>query len=159
MTSPPEKFTAAEYEYLAGNRLGRIATTSARGVPDLAAVAYVMDGEDVIVGGKDLTKTIKYFNVRDTGLACFSVDDLKTVDPWYPRGVKVRGPARVEEAGDHLTQARNRLWAGGLLVIRVEVATIWSWHLNEGAPKRFHNTERRDLRLAPLGAEEGRSHQ
>jgi pyridoxamine 5'-phosphate oxidase family protein len=147
MTSSLEKFTAAEYEYLAGNRLGRIATTSARGMPDMAAIAYVMDGEDVVVGGKDLTKTIKYFNVRATGLACFSVDDLKTVDPWYPRGVKVRGPAHVEEAGDQLTEACDRLWAGGRLVIRVVVATIWSWHLNEGAEKRFHNTERRDLNL------------
>jgi pyridoxamine 5'-phosphate oxidase family protein len=147
MTSTLEKFTAAEYEYLAGNRLGRIATTSARGVPDIAAVAYVMDGEDVVVGGSDLTKTIKYFNVLATGLACFSVDDLKTVTPWYPRGVKVRGPARVEEAGDQLAEACNRLWAGGRLVIRIEAATIWSWHLNEGAPKRFHNTERRDLNL------------
>ena len=79
MSSALEKFTAAEYEYLIGNRLGRIATTSARGVPDMAAVAYLMDGEDVVVGGSDLTKTIKYFNIRSTGLACFSVDDLKTV--------------------------------------------------------------------------------
>jgi pyridoxamine 5'-phosphate oxidase family protein len=147
MTSALQKFTAAEYEYLTGNRLGRVATTSAQGVPDLAAVAYVMDGEDVVVGGSDLTKTIKYFNVRATGMACFSVDDLKTVDPWYPRGVKVRGAAYVEEAGEQLTEVCNRLWAGGRLVIRVVVATIWSWHLNEDAPKRFHNTERRDLKL------------
>jgi pyridoxamine 5'-phosphate oxidase family protein len=157
MTSTLRKFTEAEHEYLTANRLGRIATTSAAGMPDMAAVAYVLDGEDIIVGGSDLTKTIKYFNVRATGLACFSVDDLKTVTPWYPRGVKVRGPAVVEEAGEHLTEVRNRLWAGGLLIIRVTVATIWSWHLNEGAPRRFHNTERRDLELAPAAAEEVRN--
>jgi pyridoxamine 5'-phosphate oxidase family protein len=145
MSSALEKFTAAEYEYLTGNRLGRIATTSARGVPDMAAVAYLMDGEDVVVGGSDLTKTIKYYNIRSTGLACFSVDDLKTVTPWYPRGVKVRGTAQLEEAGEHLAEACNRLWLGSRLVIRVVPATIWSWHLNEGAEKRFHNTERRDL--------------
>ena len=40
---------------------------SAKGDPDVAPVGFGVDGDDVVVGGLDLTKTRKYYNVKATG--------------------------------------------------------------------------------------------
>jgi pyridoxamine 5'-phosphate oxidase family protein len=125
-------FTAAEREYLSSQRLGRIATAAADATPDVAPVGFRIDDDTIVVGGIDITRTVKYRNVLATGKAAFVVDDLESVEPWRPRGVKVRGPARVVE---HQESA----------VIVIEPATVWSWGLNEGAPKRFHTVEKRDV--------------
>ena len=58
------------------------------------------------------------------------IDDLASVTPWAPRGVKVRGRASVE---DH----------DGALRIRIEAEVIWSWGINPDAEKRFASIERR----------------
>ena len=91
-------FTAAELAYLSEQHLGRIATSSATGVPDVAPVTFRVDPEthEIVIGGMDNTKTIKYRNVIATGRAAFVVDDLASVQPWSPRGVKVRGQARPD---------------------------------------------------------------
>jgi pyridoxamine 5'-phosphate oxidase family protein len=113
-------FTDEERTYLDDAPIGRIATSSPTGQPDVAAVTFRLDGDAVLVGGYDLTRTIKYHNVLANGRASFVVDDLVTRDPWRPRGVKVRGPARVE--GDTV----------GKQDIRIEPETIWSWGINPG---------------------------
>lgn len=128
-------FTQPERSYLAGQRLGRIATASATGVPDVAPVGFRVDDDGVIeVGGLDNPRTIKWRNVVATGRAAFVVDDLESVDPWRPRGVKVRGRAGATTGPD------------GRAVIRLVPETVWSWGLNAGAPKRFAGIERRDAR-------------
>jgi len=45
--------------------------------------------------GLDLARTVKYHNVRANPWASFVVDDLASVDPWVPRGLKVRGSAEI----------------------------------------------------------------
>jgi pyridoxamine 5'-phosphate oxidase family protein len=125
-------FTPAEREYLLSQRLGRIATAAADATPDVAPVGFSLDGDAIRVGGIDITRTLKYRNVLATGKAAFVVDDLLSVDPWRPRGVKVLGPARVVEHQESAT-------------IVIEPTTVWSWGLNEGAPKRFHGVEKRDV--------------
>ncbi len=125
-------FTPAEVEYLATQRIGRIATTSASGEPDVAPVTYTVDADGAIrISGFDNPKTIKWRNVLATGRAAFVVDDLASVNPWSPRGLKVRGAAEgVSPDG-----------SGHVIVIRPEV--VWSWGLNLDAPKRFHSIEKR----------------
>ena len=128
-------FTAAELAYLDEQHLGRIATGSATGVPDVAPVTFRVDPDthEIVIGGMDNPKTIKYRNVVATGQAAFVVDDLASVDPWSPRGVKVRGVARPA------------LDDNGKATIRIRPTTVWSWHLNEDAEKRFGPIERREV--------------
>jgi pyridoxamine 5'-phosphate oxidase family protein len=129
---PAGIFTPAEEAFLAGARLGRIATASREGVPDVAPVGFaVVDGE-VRVGGMDLPRTRKYHNVLANGQASFVVDDLASVDPWRPRGVKVTGPARIEGEGRQS-------------VIHLTPTTVWSWGLNQGAERVFGPIEKREI--------------
>ena len=120
-------FTAAELEYLRSAPLGRIATASAKGTPDVSPVTFeIVDDDTVIrISGMDNPRTLKWRNIVATGKAAFVVDDLATVDPWRPRGVKVRGDAEaIEEPGTR-----------GIIVIRP--STVWSWGINEGAETHF----------------------
>jgi len=123
-------FTPAELEYLRSQPLARIATASATGVPDVAAVGFGVDGDTLVTGGFDISKTVRYRNLLANPTATIVIDDLATVDPWAPRGVKVRGSATLEEA------------RGGLR-IRIVPEVVWSWHLNQDAEKHFHGIEKR----------------
>ena len=125
-------FTDAELDYLSTQPLARIATASATGVPDVAAVGFGVDGDTLVTGGFDITKTVRYRNLLANPRATIVVDDLASVDPWAPRGVKVRGAATLEEV------------TGGMR-IRIVPEVIWSWHLNQDAEKRFLSVEKRML--------------
>jgi pyridoxamine 5'-phosphate oxidase family protein len=130
--------TDAERAYLAGQRLGRVATASSTGEPDVAPVTFRLTPDDrVEIDGLDNPKTLKWRNVTATGRAAFVVDDLATIDPWSPRGVKLRGPASADTDPDDRR------------VIRITPETIWSWGINPDAPKHFAGMiERRDIRPA-----------
>lgn len=123
-------FTDAEHAFLSQQRLGRIATASADGEPDVAPVGYRVADGTVRIGGMAMTKTRKYHNVQANARAAFVVDDLESVDPWRPRGVKVAGPAELTgEEGNE--------------VIVIHPETVWSWRLNEGRDKAFGPIEKR----------------
>jgi pyridoxamine 5'-phosphate oxidase family protein len=123
-------FTDAERAFLAGQRLARLATASATGEPDVAAVGFQIDGDTIVSGGLDLTKTVRHRYLRENGRAAIVIDDVASVDPWRPRGVKVRGRAELIDDGR---------------AVRITPETIWSWGINEGAPTRFASIERRDV--------------
>src|SRR3984957_4127430 len=123
-------FTDLELDYLGSQRLARIATASSSGQPDVAVVGFELDGDSIVSGGIDLTKTIRLRHLRENPRATIVIDDLASVTPWAPRGVKVRGRASVE---DH----------DGALRIRIEAEVIWSWGINPDAEKRFASIERR----------------
>jgi pyridoxamine 5'-phosphate oxidase family protein len=123
-------FTDRELDYLSSQRLARIATASATGEPDVAVVGFGLDGDAIVSGGLDLTKTVRLRHLRENPRATIVIDDLASVTPWAPRGVKVRGRASVE---DH----------DGELRIRIEAEVIWSWGINPDADKRFASIERR----------------
>ena len=118
-------FTDAELEYLSGQRLGRIATASPTGEPEVSAVGFQADADGIQTGGLDITKTVRFRNIRATGRASMVIDDLASVDPWTPRGVKVRGAAEI------LTDA------DGQASIRISPETVWSWGINEGVETHF----------------------
>src|ERR687887_553353 len=123
-------FTDAELAYLSSQRLARLATASKAGQPDVSAVGFSVDGDSLVSGGLDLTKTIRYRHLQENPQATIVIDDLASIDPWRPRGVKIRGEASLEEDGDRLR-------------IRIQPAVVWSWGINENAEKRFASIERR----------------
>ena len=95
-------FTDGELEFLRSQRLARLATASKAGQPDVSAVGYALDDDTIVSGGIDLTKTIRYRHLLENPQATIVIDELVSVDPWQPRGVKVRGPATLEDDGGHL---------------------------------------------------------
>lgn len=123
-------FTEAETAYLGSQRMARLATASPSGQPDVAAVTFGLDGDSIVSGGFDITKTVRYGYLLKNPRAVIVIDDLASVDPWSPRGVKVRGSATLEEA------------RGGLR-IRIVPEVIWSWGINTDAEKRFLGVEKR----------------
>jgi len=125
-------FTDLEIEYLRTQRLARLATASASGQPDVSPVGYGVDGDAIVSGGLDITKTVRYRHLSENPRATIVIDDLASIDPWRPRGIKVRGTVTLE---DH----------DGGLRIRIEPEVIWSWGINAGAEKRFASIERRTV--------------
>ena len=125
-------FTEAETAYLTSQRMARLATASPSGQPDVAAVTFDIDGDTIVSGGFDITKTVRYGHLQKNPRAVIVIDDLASVDPWSPRGVKVRGTATLEGAA-------------GAMRIRIVPEVIWSWGLNTDAEKRFLGVERRDV--------------
>lgn len=92
-------FTDKELEYLAGQRLGRIATVGADGQPHVVPTGFRYNSEhDAIdVGGLRMSQTKKVRDVRRTGRAAIVVDDV--LPPWRPRMIEIRGTAEVLPAG------------------------------------------------------------
>jgi pyridoxamine 5'-phosphate oxidase family protein len=126
-------FTERELEYLRSQPLMRFASASPTGVPDVAAVAFSVDGDDLVTAGFDITKTVRYRNIGQNPRATVIVDDLAALQPWTPRGIKVRGRASIE------TDAVGERF-------RITPEVIWSWGVNDpgpGVPKM----ERREVAL------------
>jgi pyridoxamine 5'-phosphate oxidase family protein len=93
-------FTQKEIEYLKSERLARIATaasTQQEGSvhPDVVPVGFDFDGEYLYVGGMNLLKSTKFRNVLKNNKVAIVVDDLKSIDPWDPRGVRIYGTADI----------------------------------------------------------------
>ena len=91
-----------ERKYLKSQRLGRIGTAAApmpssKGSvqPDVVPVGFDFDGEYFYIGGINILKSTKYKNVLKNNKVAFVVDDLRTVDPWDPRGIRIYGIADI----------------------------------------------------------------
>ena len=111
-------FTDRELAYLAAQPLMRFASASPEGRPDVATVVFSVDGDDIVTAGFDITKTVRYRNIEANPRAAVVIDDLAAVEPWSPRGIKVRGRVRIEDD------------AGGQR-FRITPEVIWSWGVNE----------------------------
>lgn len=111
-------FTEQELAYLEAQPLMRFASASPKGRPDVATVVFSLDGDDIVTGGFDITKTIRYRNIGKNPRATVVIDDLAGVNPWSPRGIKVRGAARIESGPDGER-------------FRISPEVIWSWNIND----------------------------
>jgi pyridoxamine 5'-phosphate oxidase family protein len=88
--------TAAERAYLRSQRLGRLATVDASGAPQNNPVAFALtDDGQILIGGYHMGDSRKFRNVQRNEHVAFVVDDLKTIDPWAPRMVELRGTAEA----------------------------------------------------------------
>jgi pyridoxamine 5'-phosphate oxidase family protein len=94
-------FSEAETNYLKTQRLARIATASPRGTPEVSPVAFEFDGKYFWIGSHSqdiFLRTRRYKNITGgNGRVSIVVDDLASVTPWRPRGIKVSGFAELME--------------------------------------------------------------
>ena len=111
-------FTESELDYLNNQPLMRFASASPQGRPDIAAVAFVVDGDDIVTSGFDIRKTVRYRNIGKNPRASVVVDDLASTEPWAPRGIKVYGSVVIED-----DTAGQRF--------RITPEVIWSWGIND----------------------------
>lgn len=66
---------------------------SAEAQPDVVPVGFKFDGEYFYVGGHDLYRILKYNNVQVNPKVSLVVDDLESIRPWRPRGIKIHSAA------------------------------------------------------------------
>ena len=95
------RLTPAQVDYLAGQRLGRLATAGADHKPHVVPTAFHYNAElgTVDIGGMRMATTKKFRDVRSNGHAAIVVDDLVSVDPWRPRMLEIRGRAEAIDSG------------------------------------------------------------
>lgn len=122
-----DTFTPTELEYLASQRLGRLATVDRRSAPQNNPVGFtVTDDGTVIIGGLNLGQTRKFRNVVANPRVSLVVDDLASVDPWRVRGVEIRGTAEAvtdaEPAQSYMSREQ----------IRIHPERVISWGLDAG---------------------------
>ena len=120
-------FTDKELEYLAGQRLGRIATVGADGQPHVVPTSFRYNAEhDAIdVGGLRMSQTKKLRDVQRTGRASIVVDDV--LPPWQPRMIEVRGSAEVVPSG-------GKAFGDGFedTIVRIKPARIIAFGIDSG---------------------------
>lgn len=75
--------TTAQSEYLAGQRLGRIATAGADGKPHVVPTSFRHNSQlgTIDVGGLHVATTKKYRDVQANPWAAIVIDDLVSTDP------------------------------------------------------------------------------
>jgi pyridoxamine 5'-phosphate oxidase family protein len=132
-------FSQKEVEYIKSQRLARIATAAPsiafsrqgedRSIqPDVVPVGFDFDGDYFYVGGMNILKSTKYKNVVKNNKVAIIIDDLKSVDPWDPRGIRIYGTADVvTRQGGYMegTGHPNSTY------IRVKPDKKWSWGIEE----------------------------
>jgi pyridoxamine 5'-phosphate oxidase family protein len=92
-------FTEKEIAYLKSQPLARIASVSTSGQPDNSATVFEFDGEVFYLGSLgDLRQTRRGKSVlAGNTKVSLVVDDLETIDPWRPRGIRIYGTAEFVE--------------------------------------------------------------
>jgi pyridoxamine 5'-phosphate oxidase family protein len=136
-------FSQKEIEYIKSQRLARIATaapseTSSKGEgqqgeytsiqPDVVPVGFDFDGDYFYVGGMNILKSTKYKNVLKNSKAAIVTDDLKSIDPWDPRGIKVYGTADVVTRQGGYMEGTGH---ANPRYIRIKPDKKWSWGIEE----------------------------
>jgi pyridoxamine 5'-phosphate oxidase family protein len=118
-------FSDQELDYLAGRRLGRLATVDADGLPHVVPLGWSYNPalDTIDVGGRDFGRTKKFRNVKAHPKAALVIDDV--LPPWRPRGVMVRGEAEALE--DATSQNGERLGP----IIRIHPSQVISWGLED----------------------------
>jgi pyridoxamine 5'-phosphate oxidase family protein len=122
-------FSPAERAYLAGQRLGRLATVSPDGVVGNAPVTFFVRSDDTIdIGGMRMGSTKKFRNVAEGSRVAFVVDDLRPGEGWHPRYLEIRGTA--EALTDVEPPARG--FSGD--IIKIHPDWVRSFGLDDGRP-------------------------
>ena len=114
-------FTGPELEYLATQRLGRIATAQPSGTLQVSPVGFTHNAElDTIdVGGYGMATSRKFRNVAENGRVAFVVDDVETVNPWRPRCLEIRG--RAEAIGAETADPVIRIYPARIISFGIDV--------------------------------------
>jgi pyridoxamine 5'-phosphate oxidase family protein len=120
-------FSEEEANYLKTQRLARVATASMKGVPEVSPVGFEFDGKYFWVGSHSqdiFPRTRRYRNItKGNDRVSLVVDDLASVNPWRPRGIKVSGKAQVLDHDGIFGEGRY---------IRITPRTSVSWGIDPG---------------------------
>jgi pyridoxamine 5'-phosphate oxidase family protein len=118
--------TQIEREYLATQRLGRLATVGPKGDPQNNPVGFSYNAElgTIDIAGFNMGASRKFRNVLHNDQVAFVVDDLASVTPWRVRGIEIRGHA---EAITGLTPADAHLSGE---IIRIRPWRVFSWGID-----------------------------
>jgi pyridoxamine 5'-phosphate oxidase family protein len=122
--------TDAERQYLASQRLGRLATVAADGTPQNNPVAFFVNAElgTIDIGGYRIGQTRKFRNVLANPKVAFVVDDLASLNPWRVRGVELRGDAEA------LVDVEPPMPNFSRELIRIHPRRILSWGIDATEP-------------------------
>jgi pyridoxamine 5'-phosphate oxidase family protein len=115
-------FTQPELDYLAGQRLGRLATIQPDGTLQVNPVGFSHNPvtRTIDIGGYNMAASRKFRNVVANGRAAFVVDDVPSVDPWRVRCLEIRGRAEPVVPPD-----------GGGAIIRIHPRRIISFGIDD----------------------------
>lgn len=121
-------FTDLEIAYLAGQRLGRLATSREDGTLQVNPVGFGYNAElgTIDIGGFNMERSRKYRNVAANGRVAFVVDDVPSVDPWRVRCVEIRGRGETIAA-----PADSASGTGSGAIIRIHPERIISFGLEQ----------------------------
>jgi len=124
-----ETLTEQQLSYLATQKLGRLATVDAHGVPQNNPVSFRYNPKygSIDIGGYALGRSRKFRNVARTGVAAFVVDDIASYQPWRVRCVEIRGTAEA------LTDEEPPFPGGSRELIRIHPARIIAFGLDHAA--------------------------
>ncbi len=119
-------FTTAEVEYLTSQPLGRLATVTPDGQPQVRPTSFAYNAElgTIDVGGYHMRDTQKYRNVAAGSAASIVIDEIASRDPWTVRGIEIRGRAEV------LTDQKPYLKGFSGDIVRIHPQRILSWGLD-----------------------------
>jgi pyridoxamine 5'-phosphate oxidase family protein len=128
-------FTDAEYAYLAGHPLGRLATIGPDGAPQVHPVALWLNeaAGTIDIGGPALAASQKFRNVQADPRVSLVVDDQAAApNPigQTGRGIEVRGQAEIVTLDPPLIAA----FSGETL--RIHPHRIIAWNIGEFAAQR-----------------------
>jgi pyridoxamine 5'-phosphate oxidase family protein len=137
-------FSGKEVEYIKSQSIARIATaaeveagladkskdnTSAIIQPDVVPVGFHFDGEYFYIGGFDMLRSTKYKNVLRNSLIALVIDDLKSIKPWQPRGIRIYGEAEISKRQGAFLEKYG--YFETVYSIRVTPKKKWSWGIDD----------------------------
>lgn len=121
-------FTDKELEYIASQKLGRLATINQHGHPQNAPVGFRYNPEEdaIEIGGRWLSQSKKFRNVEKHPHVAFVVDDV-IFNPWTVHGVEIRGVAEQVATGGKAIFGPD--YDADEAILRIHARQIISWGL------------------------------
>jgi PPOX class probable F420-dependent enzyme len=103
----PTRLNKTLADFVAWERVGRVATAGAAGVPHLVPVCHVLAGGKIYFASGDDGRKVK--NLRENPRVTLTVDVYS--DHWGTlKGVMIQGRARLIERGPRFRRVRERLY-------------------------------------------------
>lgn len=119
-------FSENEIAYIKSQRLARLATVNADGQPDAVAVGFEFSDGIFYVGGRYVKGTRKYNNVAaGRSKVALVIDDLETVSPWKPRGIRIYGIGEIVTRDGRF---------GDDDYLKITPTVSWSWAVENDDP-------------------------
>ena len=104
---PPTRLTGKLAEFVQWERVCRVATTGAAGIPHVVPVCHALSGGKLLIASGDNARKVK--NIAENARVTVVVDAYS--DAWSTlRGVMIQGRGRLIERGPRFRRGRDRLY-------------------------------------------------